>query len=258
MLDLGLESLVTYNPLAIAESATLEEALNSMDEYHFHHLPVVDAQRQLVGIVSDLDIRRAADAKSTLVHEVMTPSPQSVTHNSPPVEALRIMLERRFHSVPVLDAGRLIGIITSTDFLREFSYGGDGSNEPISNHMLGDEFYVDADAALDDAVSAMGELESDFLAVLKGSCPVGILQRRTLTVWKEFSQPPGQSQVKASQLAATNVPALLPTDRLQDAARKMLDRGVTAVLVADRANQFVGLLTDREILTAMAERMEAP
>jgi CBS domain-containing protein len=257
MLDLGLESLVTYNPLAIAESATLEEALNSMDEYHFHHLPVVDQQRRLVGIISDLDIRRTADAKSALVSEVMTPSPESVTHNSPPVEALRTMLARRFHSVPVLDAGRLIGIITSTDFLREFSYGADGSNETIASHMLGDEFYIDADATVDDAVRAMQEVECDFLAVLKGRCPVGILQRRTLTVWKEFSQPAGQSQVKASQLAATNVPALLPTDKLQDAARKMLDRGVTAVLVADRANQFVGLLTDREILSVMADRLEA-
>lgn len=104
---------------------------------------------------------------------------------------------------------------------------------------------------------AMDELQCDFLAVLKGSCPVGVVLRRTLSVWLEFSQVQGPSQVKAIQLAATNVPALLPTDTLQDAARQMLDRGVSAVLVADRANQFVGLLTDREVLGVMAERLEA-
>lgn len=256
MLDLGLESLVTYNPLAIGLGATLEEALNSMDEYHFHHLPVVDDKRRLVGIVSDLDIRRAGDAKELTVADVMTPAPESVTHNSPPLDALRLMLERRFHSVPVLEAGKLLGIITSTDFLREFSYGGAGSSEPIADHLLGDEYYVDGDASVEDAIRAMDELQSDYLAVLKGSCPVGVIPRRTLTVWKEFSQPAGPSHVKVLQLAATNVPALLPSDRLQDAARKMLDRGVTAILVADRANQFVGLITDREILSVMAERLE--
>jgi CBS domain-containing protein len=257
MLDLGIESLVTYNPLAISAKATLEEALNSMDEYHFHHLPVVDQHRRLVGIVSDLDVRRAGGSKGTSVGDVMTPSPISVAHHSPPGTALRVMLDRRFHSVPVLEGERLIGIITTTDFLREFSYGTEGSSELISQHMLGDEHHILADATVDEAREAMEELQCDFLAVLKGSCPVGVVLRRTLSVWLEFSQVQGPSHVKAIQLAATNVPALLPTDTLQDAARQMLDRGVSAVLVADRANQFVGLLTDREVLGVMAERLEA-
>lgn len=257
MLELGLESLVTYNPLAIGLGATLEEALNSMDEYHFHHLPVVDERRRLVGIVSDLDIRRAADTRKATVADVMTLAPQSVSHNAPPLDALRLMLERGFHSVPVLEAGKLIGIITSTDFLREFSYGGEGSTEPISEHLLGDEYYVDSDATVDEAIRAMDELDCEYLAVTKGTCPVGVLPRRTLTVWKEFSQPAGPSNVRALQLAATNVPAVLPSDRLQDAARRMLDRGVSAILVADRASQFVGLITDREILSVVAERLAA-
>jgi CBS domain-containing protein len=257
MLDLGIESLVTYNPLAISARATLEEALNSMDEYHFHHLPVVDQNRRLVGIVSDLDVRRASDSKNSSVGDVMTPSPISVAHHSPPATALRLMLDRRFHSLPVLEGERLIGIITTTDFLREFSYGAEGSGDPITQHMLGDEFHSDTEATVDEARVAMDELECEFLGVLKGSCPVGVVLKRTLSVWLEFSQAQGPSQVKAIQLAATNVPVLLPTDSLQDAARKMLDRGVSAVLVADRANQFVGLLTDREILGVMADRLEA-
>ncbi|MEX2187803.1 MAG: CBS domain-containing protein [Pirellulales bacterium] len=255
MLDQGIENLVTYNPLAICERATLGEALSSMDEYHFHHLPVVDQKRRLVGIVSDLDVRRAADTRASNVADVMTPSPIAVAHHSSPTEALRIMLERRFHSVPVLDGDKLIGIITSTDFLREFSYETASSGDTIAQHMLGDEYHVGADSTVDEALRAMDELGCDFLAVLKGTCPVGVVSRRTLTVWTEFSQATGPTQVKTMQLAATNVPALLPSDTLQDAARRMLDRGVSVVLVADRANQFVGLLTDIEVLSLMIERM---
>ncbi len=257
MLDLGIENLVTYNPLAISVRATLDEALNSMDEYKFHHLPVVDQDRRLVGIVSDMDVRRAADTKASSVRDVMTPSPISVAHHAPPNEALRTMLDRRFHSVPVLDGEKLIGIITSTDFLREFSYGAAGGGDAISKHMLGDEYHVESDATVDDALRAMDELGCDYLAVLKGACPVGVVSRRTLTVWSEFSQASEPSHVKTIQLSATNVPAVLPSDALQVAARKMLDHGVSAVLVADRANQFVGLLTDREVLSALLERMEA-
>jgi CBS domain-containing protein len=257
MLDLGIENLITYNPLAISAQATLDEALNSMDEYQFHHLPVVDEQRRLVGIVSDLDMRRAADGKASSVADVMTPSPTAVAHQAPPSEALRIMLEGRFHSVPVLEGAKLIGIITSTDFLREFSYGATGSGDAVSQHMLGDEYHVAADATVGEAVAAMDELGCDYLAVLKGTCPVGVVSRRTLSVWTEFSQASGSSQVRALQLATTNAPTVLPSDTLQDAARRMLDHGVSAVLIADRANQFVGLLTNHELLTVMSRHIDA-
>jgi CBS domain-containing protein len=203
--------------LAISVNATLEEALTSMDEYHFHHLPVVDLQRRLVGIVSDLDIRRAADAKSMIVSDVMTPSPTSVTHNSPPVDALRTMLDRRFHSVPVLEGDRLIGIITTTDFLREFSYGAEGSGELISDHMLGDDHHVDSDATVDDAFLAMDELEGEFLAVLKGSCPVGVVSRRSLTVWLGFWSPvtawPQGAPTRRKRTLATTRHLRLPCGR---------------------------------------------
>lgn len=257
MLDLGIENVITYNPLAISERATIEEALNSMDEFHFHHLPVVDEQRRLVGIVSDLDLRRASNTASTRVGEVMTPAPTTVSHQSPPTEALRIMLEGRFHSVPVLKDRRLIGIITSSDFLREFSYGAAGSNEPVSQYMLGDEHHVESEASVREAAAAMDELACDYLAVLKGPCPVGVVSRRTVSVWTEFSQATNPTQTRASQLAMTDVPTLLPSDTLQEAAKLMLDRGVAAVLVADRAHRFVGLLTSRELLSAMLDRMNA-
>ena len=256
MLDLGIENLVTYNPLAVSVKATLDDAMNSMDEYHFRHLPVVDEQRRLVGIVSDLDIRRATDTKFANVGDVMTSSPVAVSQHAPPTDALRIMLDLRCHSVPVVDGEKLIGIITSTDFLREFSYGEANSGDTISGHMLGDEYHVRADAPIAEALAAMRELNCDYLAVLKGACPVGVVSRRTLAVWTEFSQASEPSRVKVMQLAATNVPTVLPSDSLQTAARSMLDHGTTAAIVADRANQLAGLLTDGEILSVLIDRME--
>jgi CBS domain-containing protein len=225
-----------------------------MDEYHFHHLPVVDDGRVLVGIVSDLDVRRGVQRGLATVGDAMTKSPATITQAAVPGEALRAMLSGKFHSVPVLDGPRLVGMITSTDFLREFSYGAAGSDEPCSRHMLGDETHVEGSASLAEARNAMDDLEVDCLAVLKGELPIGVLTRRTLTVWTEFSQPQGSSRVKAIQLATTNVPVLRPADTLQEAARQMLDRGVQAVVIADRANRYSGLLTDQIILSVMAER----
>jgi CBS domain-containing protein len=256
MIELGLDTFVTYNPLAVAPTTPLDDALNWMDEYHFRHLPVVDATRKLVGIVSELDLRKAQRTDQGTVADIMTSSPISISHLRGPGEALRIMLERRFHSLPVVEEGRLIGIVTSSDYLREFAYGGAGADEPVSHHF-DNEAYIESTATIDDARRTFEEFDVDALAVLKGECPVGAITRRAVTAWNCYAKSDEPSHVRVMQLAATNVPVIRPTETMQEAAKQMLDRGVQAALVADRANRFQGLLTDHVILSLMTQRFPA-
>jgi CBS domain-containing membrane protein len=84
------------------------------------HVPVVDPKQNLVGILSagDVLLALARGKKSVRVGEMMTRDPVTVTPDTPVHEAIELMLEHRFGSLPVLGTdGHLLGIVTDTDFL---------------------------------------------------------------------------------------------------------------------------------------------
>jgi acetoin utilization protein AcuB len=100
------------------------------------HLPVVDKDDRLVGIVTDRDIREAApsDATSLSVHELsdllaklkvsafMTPKEKLITITPDTLieEAVKLMHDHKIGCLPVLEGGKLYGIFTETDALDHF------------------------------------------------------------------------------------------------------------------------------------------
>src|SRR4030095_16364680 len=90
---------------------------------HIRHVPVEDSEGRLVGLVSHrallkLLAKGAPRGEATVtVREIMTPEPFTVSSTTPTLEALEIMRRNRVGCLPVLDDGRLVGIVTSYDFL---------------------------------------------------------------------------------------------------------------------------------------------
>jgi CBS domain-containing protein len=97
------------------------------------HLPVLDDdERELVGIVSQRDLFRGALARALgygqhaqqklldllLVKDVMTSEVTTIGPDALLEEAARIMLERKIGCLPVLEQGRLVGLLTESDFVR--------------------------------------------------------------------------------------------------------------------------------------------
>ena len=84
------------------------------------HVPVVDPKQNLVGMLSagDVLLALARGRKSVRVGETMSRNPVTVTADTPVHEAIELLLEHRFGSLPVLGSdGQLMGIVTDTDFL---------------------------------------------------------------------------------------------------------------------------------------------
>lgn len=123
---------MTRSVMPIAHTATLETAWRLMRERTVRHLPVIDADRRLVGIVTDHDLRQAllgpaveeppgalVTALGRLrVNEVMT---WGVITVGPAIEvrqAARIMRDRRLGALPVVTEGRVVGILTATDVIQ--------------------------------------------------------------------------------------------------------------------------------------------
>jgi CBS domain-containing protein len=89
-----------------------------MAEHRIHHLPVVDADAHLIGVVGEDDIlgtRQAGLPNGDTVAAAMSAPAVSVGPGAPLEAAMRLMADRRIGALPVVEDGRVIGILTQSD-----------------------------------------------------------------------------------------------------------------------------------------------
>jgi acetoin utilization protein AcuB len=124
---------IQKNPVTISPEASFFEARNLIHEKGIRHLPVVDKNNALVGIVTDRDIREAAPSDATLlsvqelnyllgklkVSSFMTPKAKLITITPDTLieEAVQLMHDNKIGCLPVVEGGKLYGIFTETDAL---------------------------------------------------------------------------------------------------------------------------------------------
>ncbi len=109
---------MTPNPVTITWATTVRQALEIVEKRKLRHLPVLDNNDVLIGIVSEKDLLRASSDDS--VEEVMTIDVVTVTEYTALEEAARIMADQKISSLPVMRGMRLVGIITETDLFKVF------------------------------------------------------------------------------------------------------------------------------------------
>lgn len=106
---------MTPNPVIIGPHAMLSTAQKYMTVGHFRRLPIV-TEGTLIGMLTDRDIRRYVGAEErTKVQAAMTETPLTVPPDMTVEEATQLMLRDQFSGLPVVDGGKLVGIITSVD-----------------------------------------------------------------------------------------------------------------------------------------------
>ncbi len=122
---------MTSEVITVGVSEPIRRAWNLVEEKRLRRFPVMDGDR-LVGIITDRDIRNATASSVVLtekkyhdylldtvrVESIMTQDPRTVTPDTGLKEAARIILEMQVGGLPVVEDGRLVGIITETDLIR--------------------------------------------------------------------------------------------------------------------------------------------
>ena len=113
------ENGMIYDPITIPLGSTVAQALDIMSEYHIGGIPVVDAEKHLVGIVTNRDLRfeRRLDRP---VEEVMSKDNLVTTHQQTDLTAAaQILQENKIEKLPVVDKdNHLIGLITYKDITK--------------------------------------------------------------------------------------------------------------------------------------------
>lgn len=118
-LDPPVEKHMSRSVVTLSLADSLGEAISSRNGIDVRHLPVVQ-EGQLVGIVSDRDLRRARGLgleSEASVEEIMARDVRVVAPADRLSAAAALMTEHKISAVPVLEEGRLVGIVTTTDLL---------------------------------------------------------------------------------------------------------------------------------------------
>jgi acetoin utilization protein AcuB len=105
--------------LTATPDTTVADARRILMDSWIRHLPILEDEL-LVGIVSDRDLRAAPDGATPL--RMIMRSPVFILSPSTPLkQAVRLLRDRRFGAVPVLEGRRLVGIVSVVDVLRELN-----------------------------------------------------------------------------------------------------------------------------------------
>jgi acetoin utilization protein AcuB len=125
---------MSTKPVTISADVPITEALRIMRQNQVRRLPVLDSDGALIGIVSEKDLLYASPSPATSlsiyemhymlsrlkVTELMTPDPVTITPDTLLEEAALIMADNKIGGLPVIEDGRLVGIITETDIFKVF------------------------------------------------------------------------------------------------------------------------------------------
>lgn len=122
---------MTTEVITVGLADPIRKAWELVEENQLRRFPVVEGDK-LVGIITDRDIRNSTASSVVLtekkyhdflldtvkVESVMTPDPATVTPDTPLDEAARMILELKVGGLPVIEQGKLVGIITETDLIK--------------------------------------------------------------------------------------------------------------------------------------------
>lgn len=122
---------MTAPALVVTQETSLLEAYNFMTEHDIRRVPVVDRRHTLVGILTLSDVQRTvplffqgSDLSTDLllndqrVNQVMTTDPLTISPDATVQDAAELMLEYQVSGLPVIEDGRVVGIITESDIFR--------------------------------------------------------------------------------------------------------------------------------------------
>ena len=126
-------SIMTKDLITLSLNDSLYSAEKRMKVNHIRHMPVVDGD-ELIGLVSLADLQRVSfiDAYSKegtedtpvynmlSIRDLMIKNPLTASPKTTILEVSKLLASKEFHSLPVVDDGKLVGIITTTDLLHYF------------------------------------------------------------------------------------------------------------------------------------------
>jgi len=114
------EEVMTTRVITVTENDTKQQATRLLSQHRISGLPVLNADNVVVGVVTEYDV---ISKEGPTVREIMTRGVISVTPDTDLDEVRYILVHERIKRLPVIDKGRLLGIVSRADLVREVAIG---------------------------------------------------------------------------------------------------------------------------------------
>jgi len=132
---LKVRDIMTTSPCTVTPDTALQDVISLMKINGCRQMPVLDDEGHLAGIITDRDVRLAMNSPIVLhgrwqdedllsrvtAEGCMTPKPICIAPETPAYRAAEMLSAYKFGALPVVESGKLVGIITVTDFLDRFA-----------------------------------------------------------------------------------------------------------------------------------------
>jgi CBS domain-containing protein len=115
---MNVNEIMTTNVITVGDDTRIEDAARLLARHRISGLPVVDSSGALIGVVTEYDVLARSGAT---VADIMTRGVISVSPETDTEDVARLLADRRVRRVPVLDNGRLVGIVSRSDLVQQIA-----------------------------------------------------------------------------------------------------------------------------------------
>ncbi|ADC66383.1 CBS domain containing protein [Ferroglobus placidus DSM 10642] len=275
------KDVMTEDVIFIELPNTRDKVIELFKKHGISAVPVVK-DGKLVGIITRKDILRKVEEDQ--VAFLMTPNPTTVTPDTDLKEVARILLDTHFRRLPVVENGKLVGIITVRDIIEKISEM--GIDKPVKDFVNPNAVCVWQETPLNVAGEIMRLANVEFCPVLDDNASiVGVIDEKILlteTLIEEFLESTQYSSssdfddawswesirdysVKYFEVSVLKLPKepakkfmkkavfVYPQTSVSKAAKEMVRNDLDFIPVIDANGRVVGILPDKNLLRVLVE-----
>ncbi|MHC1740238.1 MAG: CBS domain-containing protein [Anaerolineaceae bacterium] len=262
--------------VSVSPETNLTEARTIMDERQIRALPVVK-EGKLVGIITkrgllrlDLSILETdsvvknVELAEETVGEVMSLNPITLDPGMLLPKAARMMLENKITALPVVEDGKLVGILTNSDLLRFIlsEFASLNKDIRVKDYMTDEVVTIDEETTLLEAHRLMSTKRIRSLPVMENKKLMGLVTRTDL-----MSSDPSRLVTPTNQeillklltlpvkkVMSKKVLSISPEAEITTAARLLLENKIHVLVVLNAEKKLLGVLTESDLFLMIVQK----
>ena len=279
-----VRDMMHVDVVTVTPDMSLAQGQRLMHDKGIRHLPVVSGT-ELVGIVTDRDIREASPSPATTlskgeinyqmdttaIHTCMIRNVVVVQPDDEGTKATRILLDRKFGGLPVVEGKQLVGVLTETDCLQAFVTSSQGASTQLGSTRVKDYMQTNVITAIpENLLSAVaqqmrGRRVRHVPVVTEWKQVIGLVSDRDIRQ-AVASDEPHLAQFDLNNLLGKMTIKTIMSEAIEtvrqetpvsEAGQLMLDHKYGCLPVVRDENILEGILTVTDLLRAYVEQQEA-